>query len=771
MGIPPLGRGPSLRARLAAAFRPLGLGGLRVGVGAGLILFLLDHFASLEGLEGCRNDPAGLLFHFSIICFFSIAGAVAARAWSLASGALSSESCPKAGAWLAAAVGAVPVILFVLWVPHGWVTEHWPTLPSGHRAISIALLCLVPIVLVVIARLLMAGARRYEEQRESLPLFHWPFAIACAVLAGAFFLADRELYVGLYDDFHAGLAGLAVLMAWSACALFGVALSRLVRRRDLRKLAVARNSIAICVLALSAGGLSWFAIGTPPQVRSDTDGLLEKLTALARGATDFDGDGFSSFFGGSDCDGFDSLVSPGKFDFPANGLDEDCYFGDAIWPSALEKVEYRVPTCEGCNVILITVEALRADHVGAYGYNRNATPNIDSLARSSLVFEKAYSNSSKTFYSAPSMMSGRYPSNLTKSYDHPRAAGTEPYAYYLTKETPVFAEALRAAEYSTAGFVHSKIFRWQGMDRGFKKFKVTTNSLNKAIEHVETAKEPFLLWTHPGQTHDPYVKHEGFDFGDGPADRYDSELAWIDSRIGRLLRTLEGRGLSDRTVIIVTGDHGEEFGDHGGQFHGVHLHGELLHVPLIMKVPGVEHEAVEAIVELVDLAPTILELLGNRNVWEFDGESVFAAMSRRGGASSDGAYAEYLRERRVYNRALTTARWKLIQNAWSERFSLYDVARDSKEKVDVADRYPEIVRDLYLEMESKPLRNQYELLRLGEREPGRLAAGLGIIQREPLLIRALDILENAGVRPTKRQIEEIRKRPNISAEALTRLYE
>jgi arylsulfatase A-like enzyme len=740
-----------------------------VGVGAGLILFLLDRFASPVGPEGGRDDLAAVVFHFSIICFFSGAGAAAAGGWVAVSRAISSRLPPRPGSWLFAFLGIVPVILFMFWVPYGWLAEHWPTLSARHRAISIALLCFVLVAAVLLARTIVAVARRYEGRKESLPPFHWPLAVVSAALAAAFCLADRKLYVGLYDDFHAGLAGLAVLMAWSACVFPEVALSRIIRRRNLDRLAVARTSAALCVLALSAGGTSFFAAGSPPLVRPETNGLLEKLTALARGSTDFDGDGFSSLFGGSDCDGFNSLVSPGKFDFPANGLDEDCYFGDATWPSELEEVAYRAPICEGCNVILITVEALRVDHVGAYGYDRNVTPNLDSIARSSLVFRKAYSNSSKTFYSAPSMMSGRYPSNLTRSYDHPRAAGTQPYVYYLTGETPVFAEALSAAKYSTAAFVHSKVFRWQGMDRGFSKFKVTTKSLNKAIEHVQTAEEPFLLWTHPGQTHDPYVKHKGFDFGDGPADRYDSELAWVDSRIGQLLKTLEGRGLSDRTVIIVTGDHGEEFGDHGGQFHGIHLHNELLHVPLIMKLPGVEHREVDAVVELVDLAPTILELLGSRDVWEFDGESVFAAMARRGGRPKDSAYAEYLNDRKIYNRALTTAEWKLIQNARTERFSLYDVARDPGEKVDVAGRYPEIVRDLYHEMESKPLRNQYALLRSGEREPGRLAAGLGIIQREPLLIRALDILENAGVRPTKRQIEEIRKRPNISAEALTRL--
>ena len=138
-----------------------------------------------------------------------------------------------------------------------------------------------------------------------------------------------------------------------------------------------------------AAGITWARGLAAADVFGPSQSLaFSKLVATGRALSDFDGDGVSALFGGSDCSGFDAGSAPGQFDFPGNGRDEDCSGSDASWPRPRPRIDYPVPDRSGHDVILITVDALRADHLGLHGYPRNTSPHLDALARRSLVFER-----------------------------------------------------------------------------------------------------------------------------------------------------------------------------------------------------------------------------------------------------------------------------------------------------------------------------------------------------------------------------------------------
>src|SRR5690606_26430119 len=339
----------------------------------------------------------------------------------------------------------------------------------------------------------------------------------------------------------------------------------------LRRLSISGSAMVLAGLLTTCIALE--------MVRPNVYGLSEslvfsKLINSARAYSDFDGDGSSAHFGSEDCDNWDASVGPGKFDFPGNGVDEDCDGSEPTWPPQLPDDPYPVVERNGYNVLLVTIDALRADHVGCYGYGRATTPVIDALAARSLVFENAYAQASKTLMSIPSLISGIYPSNLPRNYEHPGLEGQRPGAFYIGEEVPVLAELFQKKGYRTVGFVRFGVIG--GLYRGFDDFRLKTKGIAKAaLSAAKQVKEPFFMWAHYGFPHDPYEKHEGFDCGDSALDRYDSEIAWSDKQVGELLEVLRRRKLLDKTIVVITSDHGEEFGEHGGKYHRSLLHHEL----------------------------------------------------------------------------------------------------------------------------------------------------------------------------------------------------
>jgi hypothetical protein len=268
---------------------------------------------------------------------------------------------------------------------------------------------------------------------------------------------------------------------------------------------------------------------------------------------------------------------------------------------------------EGHDIVLLSVDALRADHVSAYGYARPTTPNIDSLAREGALFEAAYCPTPHTSYSVTSMMTGKYLRPLL--------------ALGMGQDSETWAQELRRYGWRTAAFYPPAVFfidesnfqRFEQEHLGFEYAKVEFAAPElrerQVGEYLDSAPAgvPLFLWVHFFEPHEPYVVHPGHVFGTGgtssDVDAYDSEIAEADEGVGRIARLVRQR--RPGAVIIVTADHGEEFGEHGGRYHGTTVYEEQVRVPLVVAGPGVKPGSrVRTVVQTIDLVPTALSSLG-----------------------------------------------------------------------------------------------------------------------------------------------------------------
>ncbi|TFH25112.1 MAG: hypothetical protein E4H03_01745 [Myxococcales bacterium] len=292
-------------------------------------------------------------------------------------------------------------------------------------------------------------------------------------------------------------------------------------------------------------------------------------------------------------------------------------------------------TCPDCNVVLISMDTLRADHVSAYGYERSTTPNIDALAERGVLFENAMSQSSWTRPAHLSMMTGLYP------VEHGVRALIN--RQRLADSIPTLAAEMKRAGYATAAFTGGvNLAAAYGFDIGFDVYRTNGKYFRDNLEDVrfwlgEHAEERFFLFVHGYDPHTPYLtdpvdrialelperpprrglrptcKRNGRRAGRAKpfVDEYDGAIHRGDRYVGKLVDELDQHGLLDRTVLLFTSDHGEEFLEHGRCFHLTTLYREVLHVPLIIVAPGLEASRVERLVPAsVAVGPTLLEIAG-----------------------------------------------------------------------------------------------------------------------------------------------------------------
>ncbi len=266
----------------------------------------------------------------------------------------------------------------------------------------------------------------------------------------------------------------------------------------------------------------------------------------------------------------------------------------------------------GRDVLLLTIDALRADHVSAYGYARATTPNIDAIAQGGALFEAAYCPTPHTSYSITSMMTGKYLRPLL--------------SLGLGQDSETWAQYLRHYGWRAAAFYPPAVFfidqsrftRFEDEQLGFEYAKV--EFADPALRERQVAAyldgaaadHPLFLWVHFFEPHEPYVPQPDHVFSGGPShdvDAYDGEVATADEGVGRIVRLVQAR--RPGAVIIVTADHGEEFGDHGGRYHGTTVYEEQVRVPLVVQGPGVVRgKRVASVVQTIDLLPTALSALG-----------------------------------------------------------------------------------------------------------------------------------------------------------------
>ena len=271
------------------------------------------------------------------------------------------------------------------------------------------------------------------------------------------------------------------------------------------------------------------------------------------------------------------------------------------------------------NIVLITLDTTRADRMGFLGSERGLTPNLDGLARRGVVFSRAYAQVPLTTPSHATILTGTYP-----GFNHVNYMGDA-----LGKALPFLPDILHRNGYRTAAFVGALVLDPRklapGFERGFDTYDAGFHRrrgsedryvslerrgeevVNRALAWLDKQPAgPFFLWIHLYDPHDPYSPPEPYKtrYQEKP---YDGEIAYTDSVVGRLITGLRTRGLLDSALLAVMADHGEAFGEHGENHHGIFLYDETIHVPLLFKLPG-QHPSrkVASGVGLVDVAPTIL---------------------------------------------------------------------------------------------------------------------------------------------------------------------
>jgi arylsulfatase A-like enzyme/Tfp pilus assembly protein PilF len=358
------------------------------------------------------------------------------------------------------------------------------------------------------------------------------------------------------------------------------------------------------------------------------------------------------------------------------------------------------------NVILVTIDTLRADRLSSYGNPAPLTPNIDALAGEGIRFANAASTVPFTLPAHSSIMTGTYP---------PYHGVRENVGYTLDDSIPTLAEWLGARGYTTAGFVSAFVLdsRW-GIARGFDTYydefdldEMKGNLGSVQRDGRETIAEavrwldggpasPFLLWLHLFDPHDPYTPPEPFR-SQYPRRPYDAEVAFTDSLIGELRRALEERGMLDSSLVILTGDHGEGLGNHREGFHGFFVYDSTVHVPLIIRLPDgrLGGRVVEEVVSHVDLLPTILEATGQEIPSSVQGSSLVPLLLGQDDSRERAVYTESLYPLLHYGwsplRSIRTREHKFIDAPDAE---LYDLSSDREEQQNILLEDRRLAREL-----------------------------------------------------------------------------
>ena len=349
------------------------------------------------------------------------------------------------------------------------------------------------------------------------------------------------------------------------------------------------------------------------------------------------------------------------------------------------------------NVLLITIDTLRADHVGSYGYKEAQTAAIDTIAARGLRFAHATTVAPLTLPAHASLMTGTFP-----WYHRVRDNG----GFYLSDDQETLAKVLRTRGYRTGGFVAAFVLdhRWgigQGFDRYYDDFDLAKYRLDVGLDAVQRpasevvskalawldqdAEQPFFAWVHLYEPHAPYDPPEPIRSRFPPTmiGAYDGEIATADIQVGRLIDRLSTAGRLDRTLVVILGDHGESLGEHGEEQHGFFIYDSDIRIPLLIAGPGVPSRVINEHVRMVDVMPTILELLHIPSPKVVQGSSLLPLT--RGGQLDLPAVSETWYPRHHYGwselTSMSDGRYHLIA---APRRELYDTQADPGELHDIA---------------------------------------------------------------------------------------
>ncbi|MEK6289069.1 MAG: sulfatase-like hydrolase/transferase [Acidobacteriota bacterium] len=414
---------------------------------------------------------------------------------------------------------------------------------------------------------------------------------------------------------------------------------------------------------------------------------------LAQWALDFDRDGYSSYLGGGDCDDRRADINPRQVEVVGDGVDHNCIGGEltqqdiADWN--LEHSSLHKPpeaSARRLNVIYVFIDALRADHLGAYGYNRKTSPNLDKLAARSSLFENAYTPAPNTFEALPKFTQGTYWDAHVETW--PEIMARNGYdALLFPRRISTLLRHVRGMSVVESARVGT--------------FEGTIDAAIKVL--VDTPPDrPFCAYLYSTDTHRPYKPHEDFYYGPSIADLYDGEIAYLDFHLGRLFDSMEKAGRLDDTIVVIMADHGESLGERGVYKHSSQLYDEQARVPMIIHLPGLPARLITDYVSTIDLGPTILNAVGLDYPKECAGVSLAPLM--RGepfthppvyGEQTTQEVSPFVRPEQQLDPGqkkymiITQDGFKLIYNRDAYNFELFNLKTDPAELRNLFDQMPE----------------------------------------------------------------------------------
>ncbi|MCL2824433.1 MAG: sulfatase-like hydrolase/transferase [Polyangiaceae bacterium] len=472
-----------------------------------------------------------------------------------------------------------------------------------------------------------------------------PIAIGSAGAVILIEIVNQLVLPRLYPAFHIALSAIAIVLVGWASTPLARAFPESIRRRSLLIAAGAVIAISACAIPLSMRVLtSWDNTRILYLSHAPTLSHAIRIAAALHPSETHDGE------------------------FPIDSVvDTDDESTELDWRDR--------------SILLITVDAMRADRLGTYGYNRNTTPNIDKLAEDAVVFEHAYTVMPHTSYAIASILTGKYMRPLLTQ-------GTG-------QDSDTLAKLLRTIGYRTAAFYPPSLFaidadrfdwaKQSGFDFEYRKLEYADAPLriDQVIHYLDRTaiQHPVFLWAHFLEPHEPYTPPPQFNFGPNASDRYDGEIAAVDDAIGQLVREVLKRRAN--TIVMIASDHGEAFGEHGSYYHGTTVYEEQTRVPLIILAHDLDPTRIKTPVQLIDIMPTVLRSMGVPRRPRVRGTDISPLLT--GHDTGDGfAFSE------THDQALIAeGKWRLICERKIDACLLFDIGIDPKQLKDISAQHPE----------------------------------------------------------------------------------
>jgi arylsulfatase A-like enzyme len=605
---------------------------------------------TLTGLEASKvPDSASALALFG---FAAVLAVFFGAQWLLASWfscriRRSEKNSLRLRKWAAAFVESAP-----LWIPL-WLVAT--SLFEGAKARVYALDGIGPIMVFLFLLFAWGIAKNQWSQLRERSVSIATLALLLA--ASVFHIADRSYYLGIYPTLHQGLSFFAIVFA--SIAIDSV--RKAVWRRGHRILV--GTIVVACFIGIGSYHLKSFFDG-PTSARAY---LFQELTTTK------------------------SLIHRVPYARDDTNVVEPLALSPRFqrWNRQREAARKRISELRGSkplNLLVVSIDAVRRDHTSLHGYVRKTTPFLEELAAKAMVFEDARSPSTASFFSLTSTLSGAFPSSIS----------------LMNGQDPDFlGRAMKEAGYQTLGIYTEAVFgarppNWPMPDMrlGQERHVATTDDSDVLVPQVLAAmsqmKSQFFLLTHLMDPHFPYQQRPGFRFGETDMDAYDSEIAFTDLQLRQLFEGMKERGFLENTIVVIAADHGESFGEHGLYLHCGDPFEEQCRIPFLVYLPFItEGKRIPGTVSLTSLAPTLVDILGTRNLANCEAPSLVPLILETSESKDYYTVVErpVIQERKKYPAvsALVKGKYKLRVQHDAGLKQLFDINSDPLETRDLSE--------------------------------------------------------------------------------------